>query len=96
MLTKKEAAEAVRQAKVATGVTWAQLAEAVGRPSARTTPTKSGSPTSSRALTAVNPTSPPAVARVGDRESTAPLNAVKRLTGRADLGRTPRSSPHCL
>ncbi|GAA4183067.1 cyanase [Streptosporangium oxazolinicum] len=37
MLTKKEAAEAVRQAKVATGVTWAQLAEAVGRPPAWTT-----------------------------------------------------------
>lgn len=37
MLTKKEAAEAVRNAKVVTGVTWAQLAEAVGRPLAWTT-----------------------------------------------------------
>ena len=32
MLSKGEAGEAVRQAKVKTGVTWAQLAEAVGRP----------------------------------------------------------------
>lgn len=37
MLSKKQAAEAVRQAKVTTGVTWAQLAEAVGRPLAWTT-----------------------------------------------------------
>ncbi|MFG2071493.1 cyanase [Nonomuraea maritima] len=37
MLTKKEAAAAVRNAKVVTGVTWAQLAEAVGRPLAWTT-----------------------------------------------------------
>ncbi|MEW2548394.1 cyanase [Streptomyces sp. NPDC047002] len=37
MLTKKEAAEAVRQAKIRTGVTWAQLAETVGRPLAWTT-----------------------------------------------------------
>ncbi|WP_329176518.1 MULTISPECIES: cyanase [unclassified Streptomyces] len=37
MLTKGEAAEAVRQAKVRTGVTWAQLAETVGRPLAWTT-----------------------------------------------------------
>ncbi|WP_241756847.1 hypothetical protein [Streptomyces sp. WAC00263] len=37
MLTKREAAEAVRQAKVKTGVTWAQLAEAVGKPPAWTT-----------------------------------------------------------
>ncbi|MEU0970987.1 cyanase [Streptomyces sp. NPDC005917] len=37
MLTKREAAEAVRNAKVRTGVTWAQLAEAVGRPPAWTT-----------------------------------------------------------
>ncbi len=37
MLTKQEAAEAVRQAKIVTGVTWAQLAEAVGRPLAWTT-----------------------------------------------------------
>jgi cyanate lyase len=32
MLSKREAAEAVRRAKVRTGVTWAQLAEAVGKP----------------------------------------------------------------
>jgi cyanate lyase len=32
MMTKKEAAEAVRAAKACLGVTWAQLAEAVGRP----------------------------------------------------------------
>ena len=37
MLTKKEAAEAVRAAKARLGVTWAQLAEAVGRPVAWTT-----------------------------------------------------------
>ncbi|MFC4009952.1 cyanase [Nonomuraea purpurea] len=37
MLTKQEAAEAVRHAKVVTGVTWAQLADAVGRPLAWTT-----------------------------------------------------------
>ena len=37
MLSKGEAGEAVRQAKVKTGVTWAQLAEAVGRPLAWTT-----------------------------------------------------------
>ncbi|MCA1221424.1 cyanase [Streptomyces sp. 8L] len=37
MLTKKEAAEAARQAKVRTGITWAQLAETVGRPVAWTT-----------------------------------------------------------
>ncbi|XDO63776.1 hypothetical protein HEP84_02080 [Streptomyces sp. RLB1-33] len=37
MLTKQEAAEAVRQAKVKTGVTWAQLAEAIGKPLAWTT-----------------------------------------------------------
>ncbi|MFC7641924.1 hypothetical protein ACFQX6_13740 [Streptosporangium lutulentum] len=32
VVTKQEAAEAVRQAKVVTGVTWDQLAKAVGRP----------------------------------------------------------------
>jgi cyanate lyase len=37
MMTKKEAAEAVRAAKVRLGVTWAQLAEAVGRPPVWTT-----------------------------------------------------------
>ena len=37
MLTKKEAAEAVRAAKAGLGVTWAQLAEAVARPVAWTT-----------------------------------------------------------
>jgi cyanate lyase len=37
MMTKKEAAEAVRAAKIRLGVTWAQLAEAVGRPLAWTT-----------------------------------------------------------
>jgi cyanate lyase len=37
MLTKKEAAEAVRAAKATLGVTWAQLAEAAGRPVAWTT-----------------------------------------------------------
>ena len=37
MLSKKEAAEAVREAKARLGVTWAQLAEAVGRPVAWTT-----------------------------------------------------------
>jgi cyanate lyase len=37
MLTKKEAAEAVRAAKARLGLTWAQLAEAVGRPIAWTT-----------------------------------------------------------
>ena len=36
-MTKKEAAEAVRAAKARLGVTWAQLAEAVGRPLAWTT-----------------------------------------------------------
>jgi cyanate lyase len=36
-MTKKEAAEAVREAKATLGVTWAQLAEAVGRPLAWTT-----------------------------------------------------------
>jgi cyanate lyase len=37
MMTKKDAAEAVRAAKAGLGVTWAQLAEAVGRPPAWTT-----------------------------------------------------------
>jgi cyanate lyase len=37
MMTKKDAAEAVRAAKVRLGVTWAQLAEAVGRPPVWTT-----------------------------------------------------------
>ena len=37
MLTSKEADEAVRAAKATLGVTWAQLAEAVGRPVAWTT-----------------------------------------------------------
>jgi cyanate lyase len=37
MVTKKEAAQAVRAAKARLGVTWAQLAEAVGRPVAWTT-----------------------------------------------------------
>ena len=37
MMTKKEAAEAVRAAKARLKVTWAQLAEAVGRPVAWTT-----------------------------------------------------------
>jgi cyanate lyase len=37
MTTKKETAEAVRAAKARLGVTWAQLAEAVGRPVAWTT-----------------------------------------------------------
>jgi cyanate lyase len=37
MVTKKEAAQAVRAAKAGLGVTWAQLAEAVGRPVAWTT-----------------------------------------------------------
>jgi cyanate lyase len=37
MLSKKEAAEAVRAAKAGLGVTWSQLAEAVGRPVAWTT-----------------------------------------------------------
>jgi len=36
-MTKKEAAEAVCSAKARLGVTWAQLAEAVGRPPAWTT-----------------------------------------------------------
>ena len=36
-MTKKEAAEAVRAAKARLGVTWAQLAEAVGRPPVWTT-----------------------------------------------------------
>jgi cyanate lyase len=37
MMTKKDAAEAVRAAKVRLGVTWTQLAEAVGRPPVWTT-----------------------------------------------------------
>jgi cyanate lyase len=37
MMTKKDAAEAVRAAKARLGVTWAQLAEAVGKPPAWTT-----------------------------------------------------------
>jgi cyanate lyase len=37
MMTKKEAVEAVRAAKARLGVTWAQLAEEVGRPLAWTT-----------------------------------------------------------
>lgn len=37
MLSKKEAAQAVRAAKARLGVTWSQLAEAVGRPVAWTT-----------------------------------------------------------
>jgi cyanate lyase len=37
MLSKKEAAESVRAAKARLGLTWAQLAEAVGRPVAWTT-----------------------------------------------------------
>ena len=37
MLTKREAGEAVRAAKARLGVTWVQLAEAVGRPAAWTT-----------------------------------------------------------
>jgi cyanate lyase len=37
MVTKQEAAEAVRAAKARLGVTWAQLADAVGRPAAWTT-----------------------------------------------------------
>ncbi|MFF3753517.1 cyanase [Streptomyces sp. NPDC002018] len=37
MLTKQQAAEAVRGAKAELGVTWTQLAEAVGRPVAWTT-----------------------------------------------------------
>jgi cyanate lyase len=37
MMTKKDAAQAVRAAKASLGVTWAQLAEAVGRPVAWTT-----------------------------------------------------------
>ncbi|GGJ91275.1 cyanate hydratase [Streptomyces camponoticapitis] len=37
MVSKHEAAEAVREAKVRTGITWAQLAEAVGKPLAWTT-----------------------------------------------------------
>ncbi len=36
-MNKKEAAEAVRAAKVTLGLTWSQLAEAVGRPVAWTT-----------------------------------------------------------
>jgi cyanate lyase len=36
MLTKREAGEAVRAAKASLGVTWAQVAEAVGRPAAWT------------------------------------------------------------
>jgi len=36
-MTKKEAAEAVRAAKARLGVSWAQVAEAVGRPVAWTT-----------------------------------------------------------
>jgi cyanate lyase len=37
MMTKSEAAEAVRAAKARLGLTWVQLAEAVGRPLAWTT-----------------------------------------------------------
>jgi cyanate lyase len=37
MMTKKDAAAAVRAAKARLGVTWAELAEAVGRPPAWTT-----------------------------------------------------------
>jgi cyanate lyase len=37
MMTKNEAAEAVRAAKARLGLTWVQLAEAVGRPLAWTT-----------------------------------------------------------
>src|SRR5262245_57276740 len=37
MMTKKDAAEAVRAAKLRLGVTWAELAEAVDRPLAWTT-----------------------------------------------------------
>lgn len=37
MITKQEAAAAVRSAKAEFGITWAQLAEAVGRPVAWTT-----------------------------------------------------------
>ena len=37
MMTKQQAAEAVRAAKARLGVTWAQLAEAVGQPLAWTT-----------------------------------------------------------
>jgi cyanate lyase len=37
MMTKKDATQAVRSAKAGLGVTWAQLAEAVGRPVAWTT-----------------------------------------------------------
>lgn len=37
MMTKKEAAEAVRAAKARLGVSWAQIAEAVGMPVAWTT-----------------------------------------------------------
>lgn len=37
MMTKKEAAEAVRAAKARLGLTWAQLAEAVDQPLAWTT-----------------------------------------------------------
>jgi cyanate lyase len=37
MMTKKDAAEAVRGAKARLGVTWVQLAEAVGRPLVWTT-----------------------------------------------------------
>ena len=36
-MTKQEAAAAVRAAKVRLGLTWAQIAEAVGRPVAWTT-----------------------------------------------------------
>ena len=46
MLTKKEAAEAVRAAKARLGVTWAQLAEAVGRPVAGTASALHGQPMS--------------------------------------------------
>ena len=37
MLSKKEAAESIRAAKARLGVTWAQIAEGVGRPVAWTT-----------------------------------------------------------
>ena len=43
MLTKTEAGEAVRAAKASLGITWAQLAAAVGRPVAWTTAALLGS-----------------------------------------------------
>jgi cyanate lyase len=48
-MTKKEAAEAVRTAKARLGLTWAQLAEAVGRPLAWTTSALLGQHPMSRA-----------------------------------------------